>query len=200
VDFLLKAAGHPQRVGILPGSFHPITRAHLALARSALQVVEEVILVMPRRFPHKDYERVTLEQRVELVRRAASSETNLSVAISEGGLFLEIARETRQAYPHAAFWFLCGRDAAERIVGWNYQGERPIEEQLTEFSLLVAGRQGHYQAPLHLQDRVMHLQLDAISDAISATEVRRRIAQGQDWRGLVPETIADEVERLYHGE
>jgi len=43
----------------------------------------------------------------------------------------------------------------------------------------------------------MQLQLDAICDAISATEVRRRIAEGQAWRGLVPETIADEVERLY---
>ncbi|MBL8295511.1 MAG: adenylyltransferase/cytidyltransferase family protein, partial [Bryobacterales bacterium] len=74
MDFLLKAPGHPQRAGILPGSFHPITRAHLALARAALAVVDEVILVMPRRFPHKDYERVTLEQRIELVRRAAASE------------------------------------------------------------------------------------------------------------------------------
>jgi len=45
----------------------------------------------------------------------------------------------------------------------------------------------------------MHLQLDAIYDAVSATEVRRRIAEGQAWRGLVPETIADAVERLYCG-
>lgn len=199
MDFLLKAPGQPRRVGILPGSFHPITRAHVALARAALEVVDEVILVMPRRFPHKDYEQVTLEQRIELVCRAAAAEPNLSVAITEGGLFLEIAREARQAYPQASFFFLCGRDAAERIVGWNYQGECPIEEQLTEFSLLVADRQGHYEAPLHLQDRVMHLQLDAVCDAISATEVRRRIAEGQDWRGLVPETIADDVKLLYGG-
>lgn len=198
MDFLLRAAGSPIRIGILAGSFHPVTRAHLALARAALTVVDEVILVMPRRFPHKGYEQVNLEQRIQLLRRAAASaEGRFSVAITEGGLFLEIAREARQAYPESVFFFLCGRDAAERIVGWNYSGESPIEEQLSEFSLLVADRQGRYQAPVHLQDRVVRLELDNVFDAISATEVRRRIAEGRSWRHLVPDAIAEEIARLY---
>jgi nicotinate-nucleotide adenylyltransferase len=200
MDFLLKAGRKPARVGILAGSFNPVTRAHMALARSALAVVDEVALVMPRRFPHKDYDGVPLAERIELVRRAASVEEGLSVAITDGGLFLEIAREARPVYPGAELWFLCGRDAAERIVGWNYRGTAPIEQQLAEYGLLVADRQGSYQAPEHLRERVCRLPLEPVWDDVSATEVRRRIAAGEPWQHLVPESVVGEVARLYGGQ
>lgn len=198
MEFLVKAAGYPRRVGVLAGSFHPITRAHEALAQSALAVVDEVVLTMPRRFPHKEYERVGLAERMELVRRVAQANPGFSAAITEGGLFIDMAREARTVYgPQTEFWFLCGRDAAERIIGWDYTGDRPIKEQLREFGLLVADRQGRFEAPLHLSDRVMRLELTGEWDDVSATEVRRRIAEGDNWRELVPETAADRIAALY---
>jgi hypothetical protein len=39
---------------------------------------------------------------------------------------------------------MCGRDAAERIVGWDYGDGPPIQDQLNEFRLLVASREGEY--------------------------------------------------------
>lgn len=73
--------------------------------------MDEVILVMPRRFPHKEYEQVSLDERVELVRRAAAGEPNLSVSITEGGLFLEIARE-------APGGVLSAKSLPARQCGW----------------------------------------------------------------------------------
>jgi nicotinate-nucleotide adenylyltransferase len=198
MEFLLRAGGAPRSLGVLPGSFHPLTRAHVALAGAALEQVDEVLFVMPRRFPHKEYEEVTLEQRMEIVTAALAGQPRCSAGISEGGLFIEIARECRQAYPGLSeLWFLCGRDAAERITGWDYGTEPGIEQQLEEFGLLVADRAGSYAPPAHLSHRVKGLAVPGDWDHVSASEVRRRIKQGLCWRHLTPEGCAGLVERYY---
>src|ERR1700704_422903 len=63
LEFFRRAAGQPARLGILPAAFNPPTRAHLALAQSALATVDEVLFVLPRAFPHKPYEDATFDQR-----------------------------------------------------------------------------------------------------------------------------------------
>jgi nicotinate-nucleotide adenylyltransferase len=198
MDFLLRSAAAPRRLGILSGSFHPITRAHVALAEAALAEVDEVLLVMPRSFPHKAYEGVGLEERIELVRRAVEDRARFSVAVSGGGLFIDIARECRTQYGQGCdFWFLCGRDAAERIVDWDYGGGASFEEQLNEFGLLVAERQGRYEAPERFRQRIRPLEMRGDWNELSATEVRDRIRAGREWAELVPASIVDGVERLY---
>lgn len=197
MEFLLKSAGRPASVGILAGSFHPITRAHVALAQAARGAVDEVLFVMPRRFPHKEYEQVGLPDRIDLVRRAAEPESDFSVAITEGGLFIDIAREAREHYPGADLWFLCGADAAQRIVEWNYGPSGDFDRQLEEFGLLVADRQRRYEAPPRLAERVRPLDLGDDWHEVSATEVRRRLAAGERWEELVPDPIVEHVARLY---
>src|SRR5581483_9449122 len=98
MDFLHRAIGRPSRLGVFPGSFNPVTVAHLALARAALRHVDEVVFVLPRVFPHKNYRGATFEQRLELLRAATADEPAFAVATSDGGLFHEIARECREAY------------------------------------------------------------------------------------------------------
>jgi nicotinic acid mononucleotide adenylyltransferase len=188
----------PSSIGVLPGSFHPPTRAHTALGEAALAKVDIVLFTMPRTFPHKNYEGVGLEERISLLLAATGHEPRFFVAVSEGGLFIEMAREARARFPAAGLpWMVCGRDAAERIVGWNYGPVDHIDAQLREYGLLVAARQGSYAAPSTLSDRIRELSMPPDWDAVSATEVRRRIAAGQDWRELVPDAIQEAVERLY---
>ena len=196
MDLVLKFPAPPRRLGILAGGFHPITRAHIALAEAALSQVGEVLFVMPREFPHKRYEVVALGDRIEMVRQSVQGEPRFGVAVSDGGLFLEIAREARRHYPGAELWFLCGADAAARIVEWRYEGES-IEEQLDEYGLLVADRQARYEPPPHLVQRIRQLPLDADWNDLSATEVRRRIKAGEPWRHLVPQQIVEMAARLY---
>jgi len=114
MEFLRRAQGTPRDLAILSAAFHPPTRAHLALAEAAFNTgaAQEVLCVLPRRFPHKEYEDVTLEQRLEMVLAATAHQPAISVGISEGGLFADIAAECRAAYGEALeLWFLCGRDA-----------------------------------------------------------------------------------------
>ena len=188
----------PDRLGILPGSFNPPTRAHLALAEAALAELDEVVLVLPRNFPHKSYDGADFAQRAEMLRTAVDQRPGLSAAISVGGLFVEIAQECRAAYgPGVQLVFVCGRDAAERIVNWEYGNPNVIKQMLETFRLLVACREGAYQPPPHLSRYIGTLQLSADLNAISASDVRRRIREGAAWQHLVPGAIGPLVEEIY---
>ncbi len=196
MEFFRRAIGRPAKLGILPGSFNPVTVAHLALAHAALQHVDEVVFVLPRVFPHKNYHGASFGDRVQLLLLAAAGTPAFSVAASDGGLFVEVARECREAYGEGvALSLLCGRDAAERIVGWDYGRPDAVAEMLQEFDLLVAGRNGSYAPPPEHAGAVR--MIDVGCDAVSATEVRDRIARGEAWEELVPAAIRERVRRIY---
>ncbi len=197
MTFLERPALPSRRVGLFPGSFNPLTRAHLAVADAARECVDAVVFVMPRAFPHKQYEGPSLEQRMALVSSAIASHPALYAAVSDGGLFIEMAREARVALGDVAVHLICGRDAAERIVEWPYGAGHEIERQLREYGLLVAARQGQYAPPEKLAHAIAALPMKEGFDEDSATEVRRRLQSGEPWRYMVPPSIQDEVERLY---
>jgi cytidyltransferase-like protein len=188
MEFVRRAAGAPSRLGVFPGAFNPPTRAHVALAEAALAHVEEVVFVLPRAFPHKQYADAPLELRIEMLKRAL--DPRFAIAISEGGLFIEIARELE-----GELWFICGADAAERIVNWDYGAGSSIEDQLREYGLLVAPRGTVYESP-HPRIRGLGVRCGDIS----ASEVRRRIRAGEPWEELVPATIVDIVRATYQME
>jgi nicotinate-nucleotide adenylyltransferase len=182
-----------KRIGVLAGAFNPVTRAHLALAEAAQQIVDEVVFVLPRTYPHKHLHGAAIEDRIEMLKLAGQDR----IERTEGGLFIDIARELRQ--PDTEVSFICGRDAAKRVIEWDYGEAGAIEKMLAEFSILVAEREGIYEAPAHLRHRVHRLDLDQYFSGISSTEVRRRIAAGEPWEHLVPPSITAHVRKLYAG-
>ncbi len=187
----------PQRLGILPGSFNPPTLAHRELVHAAAFHVDEVLCVLPRVFPHKGYFGATLEQRLQML-----AQTNLvtphSIAISDQGLFIDIARECREHYsPSTELYFLCGTDAAERILNWDYGSPGVLDQMLNEFELLVAARGRAVEVPDRYRHRIQPLHLGDDLHHVSSTEVRARIKAGVAWEDLVPEGIIDSVREIY---
>jgi nicotinate-nucleotide adenylyltransferase len=200
MEFFRRAPGDPRALGVFSGTFNPPTRAHVALARAALGSVEEVLFVLPREFPHKGYEGARFEDRIRMLDAALAGEARFSIAATGGGLFVEIARECREKYgPHPELHFVCGRDAAERIVNWDYGRPGAFLEQLREYRLLVAPRRGMYAPPAELSSGVQALRLGEDYDDLSATTVRERIARGEPWEHLVPEPIVEIVREVYAG-
>ena len=186
----------PAKLAILPGAFNPPTRAHLAMADAALTMADEVLFALPRAFPHKEYSGSEFETRLGWLRAALAGYPRFSLAVTEGGLFIEIAQEARALYGAGTELFLlCGRDAAERIVGWDYGEGDGIQKQLESFALLVAARAGVYEPPPQIRNRVHALALPSGLDEVSSSEVRRRIRAGEPWRDLVPESIGDMIGR-----
>ncbi len=151
-----------------------------------------MVCVVPRVFPHKQFEGAGLEERLAMLRQ-----TPYRVEITEGGLFIDIARELRAREPESEIYFVCGRDAAERILNWDYGDPGFAERMLKEFGLLVAARQGEFTTPESFTQHVIPLRLNGSFDDISSTEVRRRIAAGEPWEDLVPKEIVDLVRKIY---
>jgi nicotinate-nucleotide adenylyltransferase len=198
MEFFRRPAAGPHRLGILSGTFNPPTRAHLALAEGALDVVDGVLFVMPRVLPHKSYEGVGFTDRLRMLEAATDGQPRFSLAATERGLFIEIARECRAALgPGVSLAFLCGRDAAERAMNWDYGRPGAFLEMLQEFELLVAARKGSLEIPQEAANRIHALPIAAEYDDVSATEVRRRIRSGQPWEHLVAERIVPLVRELY---
>ncbi len=188
----------PRTVVLFPGSFHPPTVAHLEMAKRALIYGDEIVFVMPQDFPHKTYDGVGPMERMLLVAAALDGEDRFSVAQSEGGLFIDMAREYRVLDPYSTrLMVLCGRDAAERVVGWDYGTPAALASQLDEYEMLVAARAGDFYPPFGLRTRIHPLPLVADMGHISATEVRRRILAQEPWKHLVPQAIVDQVHALY---
>ncbi len=182
------------RLAILPAAFNPITKAHLALADAAIEQAgaDQVAFVLPESLPHKLFDGASFEQRLAMVGATAEGRC---VAVSSGGLVYEIVRELA-AICSAEFAVLCGRDAAERYVSWEY-GEGPsIEAQLKEYRLIVAGREGGYRPPAHLSDRVASVTLPPAIATISSSAVREAISQGRPWADMTPEPAAAVIRRL----
>ena len=185
------------RPGILAGAFNPPTIAHLALIEAAQPYVDQVICVLPREFPHKSYHGATLAERLEMLDRIAA-ERQIDVAVAERGLFIEIAREARTAFARPVdIAFICGSDAAERILTWDYGHPGAIEEMLEEFRLLVADRDTVFQPRPDLARGMEALAIPAGVTSMSSTDVRRRIAAGEPWHELVPRQIHDLVTSIY---
>jgi nicotinic acid mononucleotide adenylyltransferase len=190
------------RVAIFPGAYNPPTIAHLAMARAARTWAGEVIWTLPRTFPHKGFEGACFDDRVEMLRLIAASEPGFSAAVSDGGLYLEIADEARAFFARETgremeIALVCGRDAAERIAAWDYGRPGVFDQMIERYPLLVAGRAGDYLPAAHHAGRIVALDPGASFDEVSSTEVRRRIESGTGWRDLVPDVIADMVARIY---
>jgi nicotinate-nucleotide adenylyltransferase len=197
VHFIRRANAAPGRLGILAGSFNPPTHAHVGLIEAAADHIDEILCVVPRVFPHKLYHGATLDDRVQML-NVLEPRVPYSIAVADRGLFVDIARECRQEYgPKVDLVFVCGRDAAERMIEWDYGDPGAVERMLEEFRLLVAARQGQYEPPPQLAQRIAALNVPHAFDDVSATEVRERIRKGEQWEHLVPDAIRSMVERIY---
>lgn len=87
--------GRMARIGCYPGSFNPLTVAHLAVAEAAVEAfgLDRVDLAVSRVALVKGVvERPRLEDRVAVLERAAGSRPWLGVAVRDEQLIVDLAR------------------------------------------------------------------------------------------------------------
>jgi nicotinate-nucleotide adenylyltransferase len=197
LQFLYRTAENPASVALFPGAWNPPTVAHVDIARMAHRQADEVIWILPRAFPHKGFEGAGFEARRRMLETVAR-DAGFSAAVSDGGLYAEIASEAREYFgPQAEITLVLGRDAAERIAAWDYGAAGFFDDFVSRYRLLVAARAGDYEPASQHKERISRLPMESSWDEVSSSEVRRRIAEGSDWRSLVPPAIAGIAEDLY---
>jgi nicotinate-nucleotide adenylyltransferase len=198
LEIIVRGAENPSRLALFPGAWNPPTVAHLEIARAALTWADEVVWVLPRAFPHKAFEDAGFDARRAMLELLAKDQPGFSVALSDGGLYAEIAAEAIDAYgPSTEIALACGRDAAERIAAWDYGRPGVFDETLRQHRLIVAGRAGEYVAPDRHRDRILNVLLPPGAEGVSSSEVRRLIREGRTWEHLVPSSIVTLVRQLY---
>jgi len=197
-----------RRLGLLSAAFNPITQAHLALAQSAYvhYQLHEVLFVLPLTQPHKLIHDAPIEARLQMMNLAVQGAPAFSIGLCTHGLFIDICRTVAPAYaPQTRLWLISGRDAAERVLTWPYAD--PAAALSTLFAradLLVADREGAFALPdlppvLEHAAHIHHLPLAGEYSHISATEIRTRLAKGEEVDELVPSAVLRYIQehRLY---
>jgi nicotinate-nucleotide adenylyltransferase len=192
------------RIGILGGSFNPPHIAHLVCASEAAAQLEldRVLLTPVAAPPHKDAERDPgPEQRLELCRLAIDGDERLGVCdleVRRGGpsYTVDTLRELHARTPEDDLTFIVGGDIALGLPGWHEP-----EAVLGLARLAVAERSGagRRDVAARLAECFPDAPAPAFFDMprldISSSQVRRRIAQGQPIRYLVPDSVAEHIAR-----
>jgi nicotinate-nucleotide adenylyltransferase len=214
------------RLGILGGSFDPVHRAHLALARACQQqaALDEVwftptaIQPLKRRGPH-----AANSQRVEMLNLAIESDEGevslnqttrpsepghplphrrwrvCTLEIDRGGFSytVDTLRQIHEDLPDAKLFFLLGADTLRDVAKWKEPAE--IFRMSTP---LVVSRSADRQLSLDTLSALCAMdkqprQIEMPPVDISSSEIRRRVAAGLSIHEFVPQVVERYIAR--HG-
>ena len=185
------------RTALYGGSFDPIHHGHLILAREAMEQLslDRVIFIPAAQSPFK-LTRIPAspEVRLAMVRAAIAGESHFECDDSEtkreGPSFtVDTVEVWRARAPGDELFCLIGEDNVRELPTWLR-----YEDLCAMVRFVVFGRD--VSAPPH-EFPCVHRRVD-----ISATEVRKRVAERRSIRYLVPEAVRDIIEshRLYQGD
>ncbi len=190
------------RIGLLGGTFNPIHRAHVQMARIARDeaALDRVLLMVAADPPHKAVdEDVPASVRFHLVQAALSGEERIEASdleILRGGksYTLLTLQELSRQYPEAQISIIIGSDTLSDLPNWYHP-----EEVLAMADVLCVPRMGIEQddekTARMLKERYgarVRL-LSAKADVISSTEIRKRLLAGLPTEGLLPESSEQAV-------
>jgi nicotinate-nucleotide adenylyltransferase len=183
-----------KKIGIYGGTFDPIHHGHLILARDACEqlALEKMIFVPAAVSPHKmDKMTTPPEIRLEMARRAIEGESRFEVDDCElrrepPSFTIDTVEIIQRGEPKAQLFYFIGEDNVPGLTSWHRFEEL---QRLVQFVLL--DRRGFKSAADY---PVIRRHID-----ISATEIRKRVAEGRSIRYLVPRAIEEIIsrEKLY---
>ena len=182
--------GGLKKIAIYGGTFDPVHHAHLILARQAIETLDldKVILVPAAISPLKKAAPVASgEVRLAMVQAAIKGEPEFEVDQCEllrppPSYTIDTVEEICRRECDVSIYCLIGEDNVEQLPRWHRFAEL---EKMVRF--VVLDRTGK-QPPHSYQ--LIYRPID-----ISATEIRRRVAQRESIRYFVPESVDEIIQR-----
>ena len=184
------------------GTFDPIHHGHLVAASEVAQSfdLDEVVFV-PTGMPWQKTKVTEAEHRYLMTVIATASNPRFTVSrvdIDRDGptYTIDTLRDLKAARPDAELFFITGADAIAQILGWRNHDE------LWELAHFVAvSRPGHVLSTEGLpSEDVSQLEVPAL--AISSTDCRARVREGNPVWYLVPDGVVQYIAKhhLYRSE
>jgi len=186
------------RLGIFGGTFDPPHLGHLILAAeaSAQLGLERVLWVLTPYPPHKVNQPITsLEDRLDLLMSALDDDpafelSRVDIDRPAPHYAVDTLTLLREQYPQAVLVYLMGGDSLVDLPLWHRPGD--FVHSCDEIGVML--RPGHAMNLDILEARLPGLRararlVRAPLLEISSSDVRRRIAQGQPYRYLLPDSV-----------
>lgn len=192
-----------RRVVVFGGTFDPVTAVHMAVADQAQRLLEpdEFWFLVGNLPGERKPVHAPAPLRLEMVRAAVGGDPRFTVSdleIRRGGetYTAESMDELHRLHPDVRFELLLGADSARSINTWRDAGRLLAGERF-----VIVNRSG--EEPLTL-DEAAALGFDpsrtriieVASPRLSASDVRDRVAGGQEVDGLVPAPALEIIRRL----
>ena len=184
------SVGGLKKIAIYGGTFDPVHHAHLILAREAIETLglDKVILVPAATSPLKKAAPVAKgEVRLEMLQAAIKGDPKFEVDECEllrppPSYTIDTVEEIRRRECDVSIYCLIGEDNVQQLPRWHRFAEL---EKIVR--VVVLDRSG--QQPSHSYTLIRR-RID-----ISATEIRRRVAKQESIRYLVPDSVAEIIQR-----
>ena len=154
------------RTAICPGSFDPITLGHLNIIRRAAKIFDQVVVCITFNST-KTAPMFTIDEKVDMVRRAVAKYPNVIVRTNDG-LLAEYAKQFED--PVIIKWLRAASD-------FDY-----------EFQMDLINKK------INPEVETMFLTADQKYTFLSSTIVREMALYGADLKGLVPDELIDFIE------
>lgn len=191
-----------RRVGLLGGTFDPIHYGHLVIAEEVRTVLHlaEMVFVPAGHPPHKPGRIVTEAQhRLAMLELAIASNPHFTISLVDlerpgPSYTVETLQVLRQQWgAQTAIFFVIGGDSLEDLLAWY--DPAGILRQLT--ALVAVQRPGYEEAAGYrdtlearlpgIKQRLIMVQAPQLD--ISATDLRRRVAEGRPIKYQTPEAV-----------
>jgi nicotinate-nucleotide adenylyltransferase len=209
-----------KRIAFYGGSFDPIHNGHLAIAKelTKLFALDEFVFIPAFHAPHKRDKKVTSAFcRYAMLTLATNDEPEIKISTvelnaPEKPFTFETQIKLKKEFSDAQIFFVIGADSWAEIDTW-----REWEKVLTLTNIIVVTRPGFEITYSHvsqeIRERIVDLRnkkdelrvtnhesqiyiTDAVNLDVSATEIRRKISQGNEaWRENVSPEVAKYIEK-----
>lgn len=174
-----------KRVGIMGGTFDPVHIAHLIMANEAYHALNlDEVRFMPNAMPpHKDISgQTSAEERCRLIEKCIAGvpyfKLELAEVLREGKSYsFDTMSQFTHQEPDTDFFFIIGGDMIKSLSTWHR-----IEELKKIITFVGFERPGYTSDH---QEEVMMIKGPVVE--LSSTMLRKRLAEKQDCRFLIPE-------------
>lgn len=183
------------KIGLYFGSFNPIHTGHLVIANHVLNEtdVQKIWFIVSPQNPFKPSSTLLNEyDRLHLVQKAIEEDDRIKASDIEFSLpkpsyTAHTLSYLTEKYPTHQFSIVMGSDSFQNLPNW-----KNAETIIANYSILIYRRPG-FDVRNNIGAKASIL--DAPLLEISATYIRETIQRGKSIRYLVPESVADEIEK-----
>ena len=181
------------RLGVMGGTFDPIHHGHLVAASEVASAFNlDGVLFVPTGEPWQKSKVTDGEHRYLMSVIATASNPRFKVSrvdIDRDGptYTIDTLRDIRAMHPDAELFFITGADAIKQILEW-----KDVDQIWPLAHFVAVTRPGHkLELPPAPTGAISVLEIPAL--AISSTDVRARVAEGEPVWYLVPDGVVQYI-------